>query len=588
MMIGMEAEAEAHTTLLTRHHDVHLNDDDRVWNDDNCNKRSSWFQQRAVWIGGAVLCLLLLCALVLSPASSPANVTTITAVDYSILHTLGPIKASPMSLVSPSSSSSSLNSEESPFNAKACEGPFPGYPYCEDRMKWLSENWNRDAATEQYYRSQGVDGSRCSYLTFLNLHGFYCPEAKDAGKTKIRGVNLGGWLVLEPWITPSLFRQFDARDNVMDQWRFCEVLGKLECKKQLEKHWDTWVNEIDIKALADAGINHVRIPFGYWAFGDIRQGEPWVDGELPYLKRVLMWCSKYGLHAVLDMHAVPGSQNGFDNSGRRGVVAWADSYRDSTGRMRFANIQRSLDVLRNVTRVFCAPEFQHVVAAIEPVNEALISVPIEIVKDYYLQAYEIIKRGSDPEHDYDIAVVIGDSFRFDAWNGFMFPPHYRHVWIDTHIYQVFDTYRLQYSWEDHERQTCASNKAEVSVAPLSTLVGEWSLATTDCAEWLNGYHVGARYDGTMYGFSQVGVCDGQNDVTDPSVFTNEYKAFLKEWASLQMDAYESGSSAGWFFWNFKTESAPQWDYLLGVQQGWMPIDHNNRGTNCDDWLKQHV
>jgi glucan 1,3-beta-glucosidase len=25
------------------------------------------------------------------------------------------------------------------------------------------------------------------------------------GQEKVRGVNLGGWLVLEPWITPSIF-----------------------------------------------------------------------------------------------------------------------------------------------------------------------------------------------------------------------------------------------------------------------------------------------------------------------------------------------------------------------------------------------
>jgi hypothetical protein len=27
--------------------------------------------------------------------------------------------------------------------------------------------------------------------------------------------------------------------------------------------------------------------------------------------------------------------------------------------------------------------------------------------------------------------------------------------------------------------------------------------------------------------------------------------FMREWAEKQMDAYESGSSAGWFFWNLK-------------------------------------
>jgi len=30
---------------------------------------------------------------------------------------------------------------------------------------------------------------------------------------QIRGVNLGGWMVLEPWITPSLFYQFLGKDE---------------------------------------------------------------------------------------------------------------------------------------------------------------------------------------------------------------------------------------------------------------------------------------------------------------------------------------------------------------------------------------
>lgn len=34
------------------------------------------------------------------------------------------------------------------------------------------------------------------------------------GSEKIRGVNLGGWFVLEPWITPSIFEA--CPDNVVD------------------------------------------------------------------------------------------------------------------------------------------------------------------------------------------------------------------------------------------------------------------------------------------------------------------------------------------------------------------------------------
>ena len=32
-----------------------------------------------------------------------------------------------------------------------------------------------------------------------------------------------------------------------------------------------------------------------------------------------------GLKAVIDLHAGPGSQNGYDNSGRRGQAHWVDA-----------------------------------------------------------------------------------------------------------------------------------------------------------------------------------------------------------------------------------------------------------------------
>jgi len=464
-------------------------------------------------------------------------------------------------------------------SAAQCGGPYPGYPYCQDHVDWMTKNWNASPENEAYYRSHGVDGTICSFLNYLNLNGFYCPEAQDFSRRKIRGVNLGGWLVLEPWIKPSLFEQFDTEKMVSDQWMFCEALGRKECRRQLEKHWDSWLLESDLEFLADAGINHVRIPVGYWLFGDIRAGEPWVDGELPYLERAIRWCQKHKLHVVLDLHCAPGSQNGFDNSGRKGDVHFADAEVGKNGRTVYPNIQRALQFIANLTAHFSQDEFKGTVVGIELVNEAFITIPIEVVKDYYLQGYEIVKQNGDT-----MAVIIGDSFRFGAWNDFMFPPHYRHVWIDTHIYQLFDVARLQMTWAQHTQQTCKLNKPEVAVAPLSTMVGEWCLATTDCAKWLNGYNVGSRFDGTFptKGAGPVlGSCIGQENIHNKTIWTPEYRAFLTEYAQKQMDAYESGSSSGWFFWNFKTEKgAPQWDYMLGVREGWIPKDLDNRKIKC--------
>jgi len=110
-------------------------------------------------------------------------------------------------------------------DSQADKGRYPGYPECRARVDWLRNNWNATAANYKLYAAGGVDGSINSFLAYLNQHGLYCPTANDANKEMIRGVSLGGWLVLEPWIMPSLFQQFTHLGglHVEDQWTFCQV-----------------------------------------------------------------------------------------------------------------------------------------------------------------------------------------------------------------------------------------------------------------------------------------------------------------------------------------------------------------------------
>ena len=69
------------------------------------------------------------------------------------------------------------------------------------------------------------------------------------------GTNIGGWMVLEPWITPSLFYRFldkTQSDGVgMDSWTFCEALGPEEGNAVMRAHWDSWFTEEYAQALAD-------------------------------------------------------------------------------------------------------------------------------------------------------------------------------------------------------------------------------------------------------------------------------------------------------------------------------------------------
>ena len=101
----------------------------------------------------------------------------------------------------------------------------------------------------------------------------------DCQDGKIRGVNAGGWLLLEPWITPKLFEEVnnfiynyhlsqvnvgDNLDKIVDEYTYAELVDPDFYKERLHTHWDTFVTKEDFEKVNSAGVTHVRIPVGYW------------------------------------------------------------------------------------------------------------------------------------------------------------------------------------------------------------------------------------------------------------------------------------------------------------------------------------
>ena len=116
---------------------------------------------------------------------------------------------------------------------------------------------------------------------------------------KVRGVNIGGWLVLEPWITPSLFENVNDV-NVVDEYTLTQKLGG-NAKSVLKAHWDGFIKQTDFQQIAKAGLNHVRIPIGYWAVAKM-EGDPYVDGQIEYLDKAVQWATDAGLKVMVDLH----------------------------------------------------------------------------------------------------------------------------------------------------------------------------------------------------------------------------------------------------------------------------------------------
>lgn len=291
-------------------------------------------------------------------------------------------------------------------------------------------------------------------------------DKKQSGKT--RGVSLGGWLVLEPWITPSIFQAYGG--SVVDEYTLCQQ--DTNAKSVLEAHWSSWVTQADIQKIANSGkgINTLRIPVGYWAFQKYGN-DPYVQGAKDYLSQALDWASAAGLSVWIDLHGAPLSQNGFDNSGQRTTnIEWTTS----------DTISFTVGVISQITQEFGS---HPAVSGIELINEPLMtSLPggRAAVEDYYNQAYGAV-RGSSSK-----SVVIQDGFAApSSWNGII-PDSI----VDHHEYQVFSNADNALSYTDHVNQAY-SRAATWGQSDRTLICGEWTAAMTDCAPGLNGYGIGA-------------------------------------------------------------------------------------------------
>jgi len=129
---------------------------------------------------------------------------------------------------------------------------------------------------------------------------------------KIRGVNLGGWFVLEQWMKPTLF---EGITDPPDETVFC--IKKPDAKKVLEDHWATFITESDFAYLASLGINSVRLPIPWWYMGEA----PYHNSK-KWIEHAMGLAAAHHISVLIDLHTAPGCQNGFDNGGIQGQINW--------------------------------------------------------------------------------------------------------------------------------------------------------------------------------------------------------------------------------------------------------------------------
>ena len=323
-------------------------------------------------------------------------------------------------------------------------------------------------------------------------------------------------------MTPSLFAGLSARDET--SW--CRELER-EAPSRLRTHWNRFVTREDFAWLAQVGIDALRIPVGHWILGPPypyhpsygERAHPYVEGGIDVLDRALGWAEELGLRVVLDLHAAPGCQNGFDNGGIQDVCEW---------HTRAEYVAHSVELLGRLAARYRSSAS---LAAIELLNEPRWDVPTELLKDFSLRASAAIRAHCAPEQ---VAIVLHDGFRSHReYLGFLQPPAFENVWLDVHRYQCFEPADLALDLDGHLHKARVTWRDELDEIQrelgVPAIVGEWSLGLGPLVPTDAGQH---------------------------------------DYGAAQRLAFER--SHGWFFWSYRTETTPAWCFRECVERGWLP------------------
>lgn len=351
----------------------------------------------------------------------------------------------------------------------------------------------------------------------------------------IKGVNLGGWLVLEKWMSPQLFSGVKAED----EYYLPQDLSEAEYKVRMDMHRANFITEADFLRMSSMGIDTVRIPVPYFIFGDVK---PFL-GAIDWLDKAFNWAEAYGLKILIDLHTVPGSQNGFDNGGISGVQTWAQD----SEKVNFA-----ISVLHRLSERYGDRQGLYGVEILnEPATEKMYNTMIDryparepemaannapisfdFLYDFYKKSYDDL-RTVLPN---DKVIMFHDGFDITKWRKFFEQNDFVNVVLDTHQYLMIaemETGELTLNSYHHYMEAVGNLISEVREF-VPVVVGEWTL--------FNSLATGVDTKG---GVSPVQEIFDQQVSVDKESALNIYQDLWQ----LQINQWNKVD--GYFFWSYK-------------------------------------
>ena len=432
------------------------------------------------------------------------------------------------------------------------------------------------AGKKRYIINNDNDYTNVIYPSTANTYnqtqgGIITINKKGANMEKIKGVNLGNWLVLEKWMSPSLFDGTTAED----EYYLPTQLSREAYEARIKIHRSEYITERDFATIKRMGLNTVRIPVPYFIFGD-REDVPFI-GCIDELDKAFNWAEKYGLKILIDLHTVPWSQNGFDNGGISGVCKWSQIPEE---------VDYVVDLLERLAVRYGQREGLFGIQAVnEPITEpiwSVMNVPVrypavdpelakgsapntmEFLREFYDRAFDAIK----PHLGEGKMVVFHDAFRLNDWKDFLTQEKFvGNVVLDTHQYlMIAEAMGCEQTIEGYT-EYIQKNYAEAVAAVeeyVPVVCGEWCI--------FNSLAVGMDTKGGQSSLNGIDFNDSKtvSDEERKEIYTRISEEHLKAWDRC----------SGYFYWTYKMLLDPTneaawdgwdcWDLAKCVDQGWFP------------------
>uniref|UniRef100_A0A0D9XJ30 Uncharacterized protein n=1 Tax=Leersia perrieri TaxID=77586 RepID=A0A0D9XJ30_9ORYZ len=303
---------------------------------------------------------------------------------------------------------------------------------------------------------------------------------------------------------PSVFNIIVDDKQMQGDSQLCSFHGAEKTVSILQDHWNTYIVEDDFSFISSHGLNAVRIPIAWWI---TKQNDtpschpPNYPGYQAVLDKAFDWADKYNLGVIVDLHAAPGSQNGFEHSASRdGNVGWDTD----------ENINHTVQVIEAIAARYASRKS---LLAIELLNEPAQEVKFAALKKYYSAGYDAVNRQVKRD---DVYVIMSARLMPDGPTEIIeFASGLKKCALDVHYYNLYES-KFQTMNADQNINFVKGDRA----SQLKNLIRE-NGPLVFVGEWSAAWHV--------------------PDASDEN---------CKRFADAQMGVYGQ-ASFGWSYWSYK-------------------------------------